>query len=50
MPPHTTVPDEHLATEGVMLVQLTDPGTLRVETFPGMLPDDVNGFTSAARP
>ena len=46
---HSMLPDEQLATEGVMLVQLTDPGTLRIETFPGMLPHEVHGFTAAAR-
>ena len=34
--------------EGVMLVQLVDDRTLKVETFPGKSAEDVDGFTSEA--
>ncbi len=34
---------------GVMLVQMTAPGTIRVEMFPGQTAGQVTGFTAAAR-
>lgn len=45
--PRTTQPDP--AVQGVMLVQMFEPGRIRVETFRGVTADQVTGFTPAAR-
>ena len=43
-------PEPDLApVQGVMLVQMLEPGKIRVEVFKGMTADQVNGFTGAAK-
>jgi hypothetical protein len=45
--PRITQPDPPV--QGVMLVQMFEPGRIRVEKFRGVTSDQVTGFTPAAR-